>query len=208
MSIVLERVHYFNAITVPIVNALEYVKKQPAAFQAEYAKTYAYDNGHAYERSNPFSCPGGMVERIILTLRDLATQFKTDPDMSEEKLAEYETLYLILENYKVEDAVRNYGGECSDEDPIKFRDCIREKARDRMKGRYPGNNSVNTYLTSIGMLSPPVVAAAEGGGHRRKTRRARKTRGTRKNRKNRRSRTARAFRFKKTLSRKNPRRTT
>ena len=60
---------------------LEYVKLQPSAFQKSYIETFLYDcrNAHnaahnANEEKNKMSCPLGVLERIIVSLKTPCTE--------------------------------------------------------------------------------------------------------------------------------------
>ena len=90
----LERMGYSDYPTkflTTLVNALEYVKRQPSVFKKGYVEMFIHDCVHAYEGTEGMSCAGGALERIITMLAPAA--LLTNPEKEE-----YQELIGIIEN--------------------------------------------------------------------------------------------------------------
>jgi surface protein len=52
-----------------LVNALEYVKRQPTKFQQQYVEAFVHDCVNAYDGANGMTCAAGALERILMSLQ-------------------------------------------------------------------------------------------------------------------------------------------
>ena len=77
-----------------LVNALEYVKRQPTEFQQAYVNAFIHDCIHAHEGGRGMTCATGALERITLSLVHAAvSQLSTATTPN----AEYQELIDIIE---------------------------------------------------------------------------------------------------------------
>jgi surface protein len=100
--------HQSSQTLTNIVNALEYVKNQPADFQKEYVNVFIQDCVQAYEGSRGMTCAAGALERITLSLIPAIAAYLSTATIPNKEYQELIDIIVANPEKMIPDSIREW----------------------------------------------------------------------------------------------------